>query len=251
MPPPFPFVVVQNSPNFLWAETISNELVQHLLSHIFNLLCLETEVFSPPYLFRGIRPEISNLNATSFQRGGNIQFEVEKTNALTGVVLVSHPVLTHFMNSGNNRFLELDFTQNGQQVTANLPTDSLQLMPGWYTLFGMVDDIPSAGKIIHIDAGLSPISSVGKVTAEQLSVSVFPNPAQHQFKVSIGNLAGGETVHLEIFNISGQIMHRDIFKASGQLVNREVTLLDDMPPSILTLRISVGDVVLTKQVSTY
>ncbi len=209
------------------------------------------EAFSPPYLFRGIRPEISNLNTTTFQRGESIQFEVVKTNALTGVVLVSHPVLTHFMNSGNNRFLELDFTQNGQQVTADLPLDSLQLMPGWYTLFGMVDDIPSVGKIIQIEAGLSPISSIGNATLEQLSVAVFPNPAHHQFQVSIENLVGGENVLLELFNINGQLIHHDIFKALGRKMEREVVLPDDMPASVLTLRISIGNNVLTKQVGTY
>lgn len=111
------------------------------------------EAFSPPYLFRGIRPEISNFNKTVFQRGETIEFDAHKTNALTKVMLMSNAVMTHFMNSGNGRCLELDFTQDGNQVSATLPTDSLKLMPGWYMLFGMVDDIPSMAQIVQILPG--------------------------------------------------------------------------------------------------
>lgn len=111
------------------------------------------EAFSPPYLFRGIRPEISNFNKTVFQRGETIEFDAHKTNALTKVMLMSNAVMTHFMNSGNGRCLELDFTQDGNQVSATLPNDSLKLMPGWYMLFGMVDDIPSVAQIVQILPG--------------------------------------------------------------------------------------------------
>ncbi|MBC7778151.1 MAG: PKD domain-containing protein [Phycisphaerae bacterium] len=111
------------------------------------------EAYKPPYLFRGIRPELSNFNKTEFKRGEHIEFKAHKTNALTKVMLMSHAVMTHFMNSGNGRCLELDFTQNGDQVNATLPSDSLHLMPGWYMLFGMVDDIPSVAQIVHILPG--------------------------------------------------------------------------------------------------
>ncbi|MFN0212935.1 MAG: PKD domain-containing protein, partial [Saprospiraceae bacterium] len=111
------------------------------------------EAFSPPYLFKGVRPEISNFNKTVFQRGETIEFEAHKTNALTKVILMSNAVMTHFMNSGNSRCLELDFTQNGNQVSAILPNDSLKLMPGWYMLFGMVDDIPSVAQMVQILPG--------------------------------------------------------------------------------------------------
>ncbi|MFN0175450.1 MAG: PKD domain-containing protein [Saprospiraceae bacterium] len=111
------------------------------------------EAFSPPYLFKGVRPEISNFNKTVFQRGETIAFEAHKTNALTKVMLMSNAVMTHFMNSGNGRCLELDFIQNGNQVSATLPSDSLRIMPGWYMLFGMVDDIPSVAQMVQILPG--------------------------------------------------------------------------------------------------
>ncbi len=139
------------------------------------------EAFSPPYLFRGIRPEISNFNKTVFQRGETIDFEAHKTNALSKVMLMSNAVMTHFMNSGNGRCLELEFTQNGNQVTATLPNDSLKLMPGWYMLFGMVDDIPSVAKIVQILPGPFVMSETLPAAGFSTSQSAGCEPLTVQF----------------------------------------------------------------------
>ncbi len=109
------------------------------------------EAFRPPYLFRGVRPEISNLRQNTFARGANIDFDFAKTDSVTEVILMSNAVVTHFMNSGNNRYLSLNYTQAGNHITAKLSTDSIALLPGYYMLFIMVDDIPSVAKIIKID----------------------------------------------------------------------------------------------------
>lgn len=134
------------------------------------------EAFSPPYLFRGVRPEVSNFNKKVFKRCEKIEFEAHKTNALTKVVLMSNAVVTHFMNSGNGRMLELDFTQNGNQITATLPADSLRLMPGFYMLFGMVDDIPSVAQIIKIEAGKCTSGTNEGVLSAENGWRIFPNP---------------------------------------------------------------------------
>ncbi len=108
------------------------------------------EAFKPPYLFRGVRPEINNVNVSSFARGGKIELDFLKTDSVTEVILMSNAVVTHFMNSGNNRYLSLDYTQNEGHLIALLPIDSVKLMPGYYMLMIMVDDIPSIGRIIQI-----------------------------------------------------------------------------------------------------
>ena len=76
--------------------------------------------------------------------------DFSKTDSVTEVILMSNAVVTHFMNSGNNRYLSLDYIQNEGHLTATLPIDSVKLIPGFYMLMIMVDDIPSEGKIIHI-----------------------------------------------------------------------------------------------------
>lgn len=206
------------------------------------------EAFSPPYLFRGVRPEISNLDVTEFQRGGTVQFDVAKTNALTGVVLMSNAVLTHFMNSGNNRYLDLDFTQTGNSVTASLPTDSLQLMPGWYMLFGMVDDIPSVGKMVKIERGLAPVvSGVTDAPGEGFSARVFPNPSSGRFSVEIKGATTGEFLRLEVFDLAGRLVLQDKLMASSSVFQAEINLT----LGIFELKISGGKKFLLHKIITH
>jgi hypothetical protein len=57
---------------------------------------------------------------------------------------------THFMDSGNLRYLELEFDQDGDAVTAQVPSDPALAVFGWYTLFVLVDDMPSIGRIVNV-----------------------------------------------------------------------------------------------------
>ena len=111
------------------------------------------DAFEPPYLFRGVRPQIINLGKTDYQRSEAIHFEVGRTNAPTAVVLQSTQAVTHMMNCGENRFLDLHFTQQGQSIEAIIPNDSLRVLPGWYMLWVMVDDIPSVAAMVRILPG--------------------------------------------------------------------------------------------------
>lgn len=114
------------------------------------------EAFRPPYLFRGIRPEIRSLAQSSAIRGGSIDFEVTRTSAPTSVILMSLSSNTHFMDSRNNRYLELSFEINASKVRASVPADPNCIPLGYYMLMAMVDDIPSPA-IIQIEAGPSGI----------------------------------------------------------------------------------------------
>ena len=91
-----------------------------------------------------------NLEKTDYQRGETIRFEIGRTNAPTSVILQSTQAVTHMMNCGENRFLDLNFVQQGQTIEAIVPNDSLRSLPGWYLLWAMVDDIPSIAKIVRI-----------------------------------------------------------------------------------------------------
>ncbi|MBC7885391.1 MAG: DUF1929 domain-containing protein [Saprospiraceae bacterium] len=134
------------------------------------------EAFKPPYLFRGVRPEIMNLNAKRFSKGDELTFEITRSDSITGVLLMANAVNTHFMNSSSNRFIELEYEQNNGKVTALLPSDSLILFDGFYMLFAMVDDIPSKAEIIVVNnrAGItSNIQEYGKENAV-----IYPNPCK-------------------------------------------------------------------------
>lgn len=197
------------------------------------------EAFSPPYLFRGIRPELSNFNKTVFKRCETIEFEAHKTNVLTKVVLMSNAVMTHFMNSGNSRCLELDFAQNGSAVSATLPADSLRLMPGFYMLFGMVDDIPSVAKIVKIEAG-SCTSATGGAADLENAFRVFPNPSAGGFLNVQLDLQTPGKILFELSEVTGKTVRT--FSFFEKTVEKQVFSLDmaGIPAGIYFLSARLG-----------
>ncbi|MCB9290737.1 MAG: DUF1929 domain-containing protein [Lewinellaceae bacterium] len=169
------------------------------------------EAFSPPYLFRGVRPEITNLNARQFTRGGQITFDVQKADTLTNVILMSTASVTHFMNSGNNRYLELDFTQDGHQVTASIPSDSLKAPYGYYMLFAMVDDVPSIGAIVNVSSPFTTFANES-IYEPAMNFAVYPNPSGDQITVK---LPEKETrlLQLTIIDANGEIVQKEKINA--------------------------------------
>lgn len=164
------------------------------------------EAFHPPYLFKGIRPEIDSLYLSSFARGAKIELDFSKTDSVTEVILMSNAVVTHFMNSGNNRYLALDYTQSGKHIIASLPRDSVKLIPGFYMFFIMVDDIPSIGRIVQIRNEVVE-DSIGTAVdqVEHNEIVLAPNPGSGKIKV-IG--ADNHLKDIKIYdNVGNLIFH--------------------------------------------
>jgi hypothetical protein len=111
---------------------------------------MSIEAFEPPYLFRGVRPEIRSISSHSVHPGATISVEVGFTETPTEVVLVSARASTHWVDGGPQRFLSLPFTKTNHTLTATLPSDPVKALAGWYLLFVMVDDIPSKGEMVRI-----------------------------------------------------------------------------------------------------
>lgn len=158
------------------------------------------EAFRPPYLYRGVRPEIQNLNTTSIERGGKIEFDFAKTDSVTEVILMSNAVVTHFMNSGTNRYLSLPFEQIGNHISTMLPIDSVKLIPGYYMLFIMVDDIPSVGQILEVKNEV--ITAVEAELEETELITLLPNPARGSLSLQLPDTY--QTFEVEIYDSVGR-----------------------------------------------
>lgn len=158
------------------------------------------EAFLPPYLFRGIRPSIDSLYG-NFGRGGSAFAKVSFADSVTAVRLISTSTLTHFMNSGNNRFVELAFNQIGQEVMFHLPKDSIVLPNGFYMLFVMVDDVPSIGEIIKIDKNVT--TSIPDLFFQKSSIELFPNPVSQVLHIKLP-VRNSEVVTLTLLTSEGQ-----------------------------------------------
>lgn len=164
------------------------------------------EAFMPPYLFKGIRPRLAPIADRDWMRGETLTLDFDRTEALTGVVLQSQTLVTHMMNCGNNRFVEVPFTLSGNQATIELPTDALQLPDGFYTLVGMVDDIPSVAQIVRVTGDFS--TGAFSLADDAQRATVIPNPAVEQVAISFtANTTGAVTV--TVLNALGQVVMQE------------------------------------------
>lgn len=110
----------------------------------------DIEAFSPPYLFRGIRPQITSISSNTPGRGSVLSMNIAPSTQITGIVLMGTQTTTHWVDGGIPRRLMIPFQQSGSNVTATLPTDPNRLLLGYYMLFAMVDDIPSEAEVIQV-----------------------------------------------------------------------------------------------------
>ncbi len=163
------------------------------------------DAFEPPYLFRGIRPQMINLEKTDYQRGETIRFEIGRTNAPTSVILQSTQAVTHMMNCGENRFLDLNFVQQGQTIEAIVPNDSLRSLPGWYLLWAMVDDIPSIAKIVRILPRKSIINVNSNIENDD-EIIVFPNPLGNDILNFTLDIKNSARINVELSDESGRLI---------------------------------------------
>jgi len=117
----------------------------------FGPTSADIEAFNPPYLFRGVRPQITQISTTQPRRGETVSLNIAPATMLTSVVLMGFGAHTHWVDGGVPRRLELAVQQTGAAACVTLPTNPNVLPLGHYMLFAMVDDIPSVARIIRVN----------------------------------------------------------------------------------------------------
>jgi Galactose oxidase-like, Early set domain/Secretion system C-terminal sorting domain/Carboxypeptidase regulatory-like domain len=162
------------------------------------------EAFSPPYLFRGVRPVITAVSG-NFNLGASVQINVAFADSVTAVRLISTSSVTHFMNSGNNRFLELSFNQKGNTLSAIMPKDSVEMPNGYYMLFVMVDDVPSMAKIVKIK--YQSMVGLEERLVLNRNLKIYPNPSLGRFNIEEPDDATG-MLELFVYNSQGFVVYK-------------------------------------------
>jgi hypothetical protein len=107
------------------------------------------EIFSPPYLFKGVRPTITSAPTGV---GYNQSFSVATPNAaqITEVRWIRLGTVTHAFDAGQ-RANKLDFAVSGGNVEVTVPAGPRLAPPGHYMLFILNrNGVPSDGKIIQV-----------------------------------------------------------------------------------------------------
>ncbi|MEM7059544.1 MAG: galactose oxidase early set domain-containing protein [Pseudomonadota bacterium] len=98
------------------------------------------EVYRP--IYGSNRPRIARSSET-VDYGGNIQIQIDSTDAMHRVALVRCGSFTHAFD-GDQRYLTLPFNQQGSVITATAPNSANTAPPGYYLLYVLRDeDTPS------------------------------------------------------------------------------------------------------------
>ena len=106
------------------------------------------EIFSPPYLFKGARPNV--LNAPD-QVGYGSTFTVQTSDAasIASVSLIRPGAVTHGFDE-DQRFLNLTFTAAGDSLAIQAPANANLAPPGYYMLFLVnAKGVPSIASFIR------------------------------------------------------------------------------------------------------
>ena len=109
---------------------------------------MRISVYSPPYLFKGARPQILSMASPEWTYG------TSKTITVDGPVLKAELIrpeaVTH-SSDPNQRFVDLPMTVTGNTIGLNLTSNPNLAPPGWYMLFVVgTNGVPSVAKWVHV-----------------------------------------------------------------------------------------------------
>ena len=110
-----------------------------------------TEVYEPPYLFKGARPTISSA-PTNVNYGQTFFVETPNAASITEVTWIRLSSVTH-SNNMEQRFSRLNFSQVADGLNVVAPSSPNLAPPGYYMLFILNSDgVPSVAEIVRINA---------------------------------------------------------------------------------------------------
>jgi hypothetical protein len=113
------------------------------------------QLFSPPYLFKGNRPQITAAPKV-VDYGDGFQVGTSQPDQIAKVSWIRLPSVTHSFDQ-NQRINFLDFTANDGGLTVTAPPSSNECPPGHYMLFILnTAGVPSEAEIIQIQAAAAP-----------------------------------------------------------------------------------------------
>jgi hypothetical protein len=107
------------------------------------------EIFSPPYLFKGARPTITDA-PDIVTTGTTFDVTTPAAGQITHVRLVRLGSVTHAFDA-NTMAVSLGFTPGDGTITVTAPPNPNVAPPGHYMLFVLNrNGVPSSGRIIRV-----------------------------------------------------------------------------------------------------
>jgi len=107
------------------------------------------EFYSPPYLFKGARPTITQAPSL-LQYNTTFFVNTPDYASIASVVMIRTGAVTHFFDQ-NERFIPLSFTQGVGGLNVNAPVDANLAPPGYYMLFIVNSSgVPSVAPFVQL-----------------------------------------------------------------------------------------------------
>jgi hypothetical protein len=129
----------------------------------------QSEIFSPPYLFGGVRPSITSAPATA-GRGQSIFVGTPDASGINGVTWISLPSVTHSNNMNQSVFRSTSITQSAGGINIAAPNDP-SVPPGFYMLFLLRNGVPSEARIVQLGPQSSnPVPSLSSIAPASATV---------------------------------------------------------------------------------
>lgn len=123
-----------------------------------------SQIYSPPYLFKGPRPTIASAPAAATY-GSTISVSTPDADSITSVNLVSLGSDTH-QSDMDQHFVPLSFTQGSGGLNVKIPGSAATAPPGNYMLFILNSNgVPSVATFINIAPTLSVPAAPSAVSA--------------------------------------------------------------------------------------
>ncbi len=112
------------------------------------------DIYSPPYLFKGPRPTITNAPA-EIAYGQSFDITTPDTD-IARVALIKAGSVTHAVDF-DQRYVDMNFTVNNGVVTATVPSSGNVAPPGYYMLV-LVNSagVPSVANWVHLPVTPTP-----------------------------------------------------------------------------------------------
>ena len=113
------------------------------------------EIYSPPYLFKGPRPTITNVQ-TQIGYGQSFDITTPDSADISRVALIRPGTVTHAVNF-DQRYVDMNFTTSNGIVTATAPTSGNVAPPGYYMLVVVNSaGVPSVASWVQLPVPSSP-----------------------------------------------------------------------------------------------
>lgn len=116
---------------------------------------LRIEIYSPDYLTRGARPQITRA-PSEMAYGGEYGISTTSAAPIRDVSLVRPMAVTHSVD-GNQRLVDVPFARGpGGDLTLSLTDNANLAPPGWYMLFATdTAGVPSVASWVHVGTSAS------------------------------------------------------------------------------------------------